>query len=89
VTIRSRNETVVFHHPFRLKGIERLLPAGAYEVVSDDEMIEGLSFPCYRRVQTMIMVPGAPPNGAATEMITISAIDLSNAQRNDTIVSRA
>jgi hypothetical protein len=89
VTIRSRNETVVFNRPFHLKGVERLLPAGAYEVVSDDEMIEGLSFPCYRRVSTMIMVPGEPPNAADTEMITISAIDLSDAQRNDTIASRA
>jgi hypothetical protein len=87
VTIRSRNETVVFNHPFRLKGVERLLPGGAYEVVSDDEMIEGLSFPCYRRVLTMIIVPGAPPNGSATEMITISAIDLVDAQRNDKIAS--
>ena len=87
MTIRSRNESVVFNHPFRLKGIERLLPQGTYEVVSDDEMIEGLSFPCYRRVLTMIVVPGAPPNGKAMEMITISAIDLEDAQRNDKIAS--
>ena len=89
MTIRSRNEMLVFDHPFRLKGIDRLLPAGSYEVLTDEEMIEGLSFPCYRRVSTMIMVPGEPPYGHAIEMIATSAIDLSDAQRNDKVTSRA
>jgi hypothetical protein len=54
MTIRSRRETVTFRHPFRIRGIDRLLPPGAYEVVTDEEIIEGLSFPAYRRVATMI-----------------------------------
>ena len=44
MTMRSRRETITFKHPFRIKGIDRLLPAGAYEVITDEEMIEGLSF---------------------------------------------
>ena len=59
MTVRSRRETVQFKHPFRLKGIDRLLPAGAYEVITDEEMIEGLSFASFRRVATLIMVPAA------------------------------
>ena len=31
----------------------------------------------------MIMVPGAPPQRAVMEMISISAVDLSDAQRID------
>ena len=73
----------MFENSFRLKGVDRLLPAGSYEVVTDEEMIEGLSFPCYRRVATMIMVPGEWPYASAIEMITTSAIELSEAQRND------
>jgi len=61
MTTRSRRETVHFKHPFRIKGIDRLLPSGAYEVVTDEEMIEGLSFASFRRVATMIMVPAAAP----------------------------
>ena len=61
MTMRSRRETIHFRHPFRIKGIDRQLAPGAYEVITDEEMIEGLSFPCFRRVATMIMVPGAPP----------------------------
>jgi hypothetical protein len=83
MTMRSRRETLTFHHPFRIKGIDRLLPAGAYEVVTDEEMIEGLSFASFRRLATMIMVPGAAPRSASMEMISIGAADLADAQRND------
>ncbi len=85
---RSRRETVVFKHSFRIGSIDRTLPAGAYEVVTDEEMIEGLSFPCFRRVATMMMVPAAPPHSSSIEMLAISSIDLSDAQRIDAIASR-
>ena len=48
MTMRSRRETVHFWHSFRIKGIDRQLAPGAYEVITDEEMIEGLSFPCFR-----------------------------------------
>jgi hypothetical protein len=88
MTMRSRRETFHFRHPFRIKGIDRLLSPGAYEVITDEEMIEGLSFPCFRRVATMMMVPGAAPNRASMEMISISSVDLSDAQRIDASASR-
>ena len=84
---RTRRETVHFRHPFRIKGIDRQLAPGAYEIIADEEMIEGLSFPCFRRVATMIMVPGAPPQRSAMEMISISSVDLSDVQRNDASTS--
>jgi hypothetical protein len=51
VTIRSRREIVTFKHPFRIAGVDWVLSAGAYEVITDVGMIEGLSFVspcCYR-----------------------------------------
>jgi hypothetical protein len=83
MTIRSRRETVTFKHPFRLRGVDRLLPAGAYEVITDEEMIEGLSFAAFRRVATMIMVPAAASRGSTMEMISIGSVDLADAQRID------
>jgi hypothetical protein len=83
MTMRSRRETITFKHPFRIEGIDRLLSAGAYEVITDEEMIEGLSFPAFRRVATMIMVPAVAPHVAATEMISISSVALFDAQRID------
>ena len=87
MTMRSRRETITFRHPFRIKGIDRQLQAGAYEVITDEEMIEGLSFASFRRVATMIMVPGAAPRSSSMEMISISAVDLSDAQRIDASVA--
>ena len=83
MTTRSQRETITFRHPFRIKGIDRLLPAGGYEVITDEEMIEGLSFAVFRRVATMIMVPAEAPRSSMMEMISISSIDLSDAQRID------
>ena len=88
MTTRSRRETVHFRHSFRIKGIDRPLPAGAYEVVTDEEMIEGLSFASYRRVATMIMVPCAAPRQSSTEMISIGSVDLSDALRIDASAPR-
>jgi hypothetical protein len=87
MTTRSRQEIVTFKHPFRIKGIDRLLPPGAYEVITDEEMIEGLSFASFRRVATMIMVPAAGPRSSAMEMVSIGSVDLSDAQRMDASAS--
>jgi hypothetical protein len=83
MTTRSRRETVTFRHPFQIKGIDRVLPPGTYEVITDEEMIEGLSFASFRRVATMIMVPAPPPRVSTMEMICIGPVDLSDAQRID------
>jgi hypothetical protein len=88
MTIRSRRETVIFKHPFHIRGIERQLPAGAYEVVTDEETIEGLSFAVWRRIATMIMVPVEGARRAAdVEMVSIGSVDLADAQRIDASVA--
>ena len=83
MTTRTRHESVTFKHPFHIRGIERELPAGAYEVVTDEETIEGLSFAAWRRVATMIMVPAEGAHGGVMEMHAIGSIDLADAQRID------
>ena len=83
MTTRSRREMVHFNHPFHIKGIDRLLAPGAYEAITDEEMIEGLSFASFRRVATMIMVPSAAPRTSSMEMISIGSVDLADAQRKD------
>lgn len=83
MTVRSRREVVTFRHPFQIRGVDRLLPAGPYEVITDEEMIEGLSFASFRRIATMIVVPAAGSLGSAMEMISIGSVDLADAQRID------
>ena len=80
---RSRRTAVVFSKPFLLKGIDRMLPAGEYRVVTDEELIEGISFPVYRRVSTMILVPGPTCGASSIEMVTIDPLDLRAALERD------
>jgi hypothetical protein len=70
--MRTQRRFVVFSHPFVLKGIDRLLPPGSYEVVTDEELIEGLSFPVYRRVSTSMIVPAQSHHASAVEMQTFA-----------------
>jgi len=73
---RTLSKTVVFSKPFLLKGVDRILPAGDYRVVTDEELIEGLSFPAYRRVATMIFLPAQSHRASSIEMVTIDPLDL-------------
>ena len=52
---RTKRRKLTFKRPFTLKGVERQLPPGEYEVATDEELIEELSFPVYRRVASWIM----------------------------------
>ena len=80
---RSLSKTVVFCRPFLLKGIDRTLPPGEYRVVTDEELIEGISFPVYRRVSTMIFVPALSHGVSSVEMVTIEPDDLQAALDRD------
>jgi hypothetical protein len=41
MTNRTIRRAVTFLRPFYLKGVDRLLPPGDYDVVTDEELIEG------------------------------------------------
>ncbi len=81
MTTRTTTKSVTFRRPFYLKGIDRLLPPADYRVVTDEEVIDGLSFAAYRRVSTVIFVPAEL--GCAVEMVTIDPLDLQAAQDQD------
>ena len=81
MTLRTTTNIVTFQRPFYLKGDDRLLPAADYSVMTDEELIEGLSFPAYRRVSTAILVPAE--TGCAVEMLTIDPQDLATAMKRD------
>jgi hypothetical protein len=51
--------------------------------VTDEQLIEELSFPVYRRVSTMIFVPGQSNRASSVEMVTIDPHDLQTAQDRD------
>ena len=81
--MRTTTKIVTFSRPFCLRGVDRLLPPADYSVTTDEELIEGLSFPAYRRVSTAIFVPAE--TGSAVEMLTIDPLDLQAAQDQDAV----
>jgi hypothetical protein len=86
---RTSEKTVTFSRPFLLKGVDRILAAGDYRVVTDEELVEQLSFPVYRRVATMIFVPADSRNTSSVEMVSIDPRDLQAAQDRDAELPRA
>jgi hypothetical protein len=88
VTTRTSSKTVTFAQPFLLTGVDRILAAGDYRVVTDEELIQDLSFPVYRRVATMIFVPADSRNSSAVEMVAIDPRDLAKAQDRDAETGR-
>ena len=81
MTTRTSTKTITIHHPSWLKGVDRELPPGDYRVVTEEELIEGLSFSAYHRVSTVIFVPAQ--SGSAVEMVTIDPTDLEAALERD------
>jgi hypothetical protein len=81
MTIRTIRRTITFLRPFYLKGVDRLLPPRDYDVVTDEELIEGLSFSAYHRISTLMLVPAQ--SGSAVEMVMIEPLDLEAALERD------
>jgi hypothetical protein len=71
MTIRTSERTVIFRRPFILDGFDEELPAGSYSVETDEELIEGVSFPAYRRTQALIRLPTMPGNPGLTRTLAI------------------
>jgi hypothetical protein len=89
MSMRTTRKTITFAKPFSLMGVGRILPAGNYEVVTDEELIEGLSFPVYRRVATMMLAPTQSQNRSSVGMLTIDPLDLASAVERDTLALKS
>jgi hypothetical protein len=87
MSTRTSRKTVTFGRPFSLAGVGRTLPAGSYDVVTDEELIEGLSFPAYRRLATMMLVPAQSGRGSSVEMLTVDPLELAAAQERDLVAA--
>lgn len=79
---RSQRTTVVFRRPFVLKGLDRPQPAGTYDIDTEEELLEGLSFPAYRRVSTT-MTPRGQARGAVLQAQLVDPAELEKALEAD------
>ncbi|MCV2880305.1 hypothetical protein OE699_15795 [Sedimentimonas flavescens] len=87
MNMRSTKSTVTFSNPFTLPGHPRDLPAGDYEVLVEEELLQGLSFEAYRRTATYLTVCGRGSHAGRIELRAISDSDLQEALRRDATTS--
>jgi hypothetical protein len=80
---RTTRKMIEFRHPFKLDGIEEELPAGFYNVETEEEQIESLSFTAYRRIETTIVVPASGTPSLKKQVIAIDPQDLAAAHDRD------
>lgn len=80
---RTTITTVTFKSPFVLGDFDEVQPAGAYRVETDEDLLEGISFPAYRRTLTMIHLHPSPGHPGRTQMLDINPNDLDAALKRD------
>ncbi|WP_372892974.1 hypothetical protein [Rhodosalinus sp.] len=83
MTMRSTRSTVTFSAAFVLPGYPDELPAGDYDLVVEEELLQGLSFEAWRRTATHLTVHGRGRHAGRTEMRAITERDLAEALRRD------
>jgi hypothetical protein len=90
MTMRTTSRTVTFIHPFNLSGMDKEQPAGTYTVETDEELIQTLSLPAYKRISTLIRLPARRRSTMVTQIVEINPLELAaaltrDAQPNETI----
>jgi hypothetical protein len=76
---RTSTKQVTFRRPFLLSGFDSLQPAGTYRVDTEEELMEEISFPVWKRVATIMQLT----RGGATEYPQIDPDELQEALLRD------
>jgi hypothetical protein len=83
MSIRTTSRTVTFTRPFVLGGIIEEQPAGSYTVETDEELVQTRSVSAYRRICTLIRLPGRPGSLVLAQVVDIDADELAAALAKD------
>lgn len=83
MTTRTVKSIVTFTRPFRIDGFAEALPAGSYAVESDEELLEGVSFPVWRRMATYLRLPPMPGRPGVVQTLTVDGDALAGALAQD------
>jgi hypothetical protein len=83
MTVRTHYTTVTFRRPFRLDDFDEVLPAGAYSVETDEELLEGISFAAYRRILTLMHLHAEPGRPGVERLLEVDPKELDEALERD------
>ena len=87
MTMRTSHKTVTFTQPFSLNGIDEVQAAGTYTVETNEEPLQGVSFPAYRRVETLIFLPSRPGRPFVERVVNIDPLELEAVQKGDAAIA--
>jgi hypothetical protein len=76
--------TLTFARPFRLGEFGEPFSAGRYSIETDEELLEGVSFPVYRRTAAMMQLIADPRRRGVTEIAVIDPQQFEAALAADT-----
>lgn len=71
MTIRTTRKTVTFVRAFTLSPIDEVLDPGDYEIETDEEQLDGLSYLAYRRLVTFVHLPAKAGHPGVTRTLSI------------------
>ncbi|HET6158605.1 MAG TPA: hypothetical protein VFE34_09695 [Dongiaceae bacterium] len=71
MTTRTTTATVIFTRPFVLNGFDGEQRAGSYLVEIDEELLDGVSFPAYRRTETRMSLDRGSNSGHGAIQIAV------------------
>ena len=83
MTMRTTSRTVTFIHPFNLSGMDKEQSARTYTVEADEELLQTLSLPAYKRISTLIRLPARPRSTTVTQIVEINPLELAAALARD------
>ena len=83
MTTRSSRRTITFERPFNLLSFDKEMPAGNYEVETDEELLEGVSFPAYRRILAVLHLHPTHCRPGETQALTVDPNELDAALERD------
>ena len=73
---RRSCKLVTFPQSFQLTGMDKMLPAGTYEVTTEEEQIGDFVYEAYRRISTSIHLPPQPGDYGIGQIISIDPDEL-------------
>ncbi len=85
MTMRTSEKIVTFKRSFVLVGLDQAQPAGSYSVETDEELLEGISFPAYKRTATRIRLRKNPGRPGVVETVKIDPEELNAALMRDAV----
>lgn len=76
MTGRVRRTMVLLSNPVRLAGVGEPVPAGRYEVTTEEEPLGDFTYPAYRRVSAVIYLPHVPGRPGISQNIELNSSEL-------------